>query len=196
MALFTGVCQARAMPRASQKLPLDGWYVISLRPLKQHGGVRRSAGKVGASVFALSTLRLQPLATDGALREALRCPRVIVTSPAAARFAGAGRPLASQRGQQWFALGAGTAAALRRQGITQVSLPESGADSEALLAHPALAVVAGQRIGLLTAPGGRGLIAPELAARGATVVVAELYARQAIAPLPARLRALSSPPCC
>jgi uroporphyrinogen-III synthase len=184
------MCEARTMPRASKKNPLQGWYVISLRPLNLHGGVRRCAAKAGATTFALSPLELRPLAARSDIELALHCPRVIVTSPAAARIANAQFALSSRAGQQWFAIGAGTAAALRACGITQVLLPDSGADSESLLALEQLQQVRGERIGLLTAPGGRGLIASELAARGATLVTAEVYERRARPPSAARLRAL------
>lgn len=182
------------MPRASKKLPLDGWYVISTRPLGQHGGVRRSAAKFGAATFALSTLRLQSMDAKPALRQALRCPRVVVTSPAAARFANAQVALASTPGQCWFALGAGSAAVLQRCGVNPVLVPEHGADSESLLALDQLHQIRGEQIGLITAPGGRGLLESELQARGATVIIAEVYRRQAQRPSAARLRALDALP--
>jgi len=182
------------MPRASKKFPLGGWYVISTRPLNQHAGVRRSAAKLGAVTFALSTVKLQPLEAKAQLRQALRCPRVLVTSPAAAQFANAQMALAQRAGQHWFALGIGSAAVLRRCGIARVTVPESGSDSEALLANAEFRDVRGQRIGLLTAPGGRGLLASQLQARGATLVVAEVYRRQAQPISAARLRALDALP--
>lgn len=182
------------MPRASRKLPLDGWYVISTRPLGLHAGVRRSAAKCGAIVFALSPLQLQPIQARPALRQALRCSRIVVTSPAAARFAHAQIALESRPGQRWFALGAGSAAILRRCGIERVLVPDHGSNSESLLAHEQLREVRDQRIGLITAPGGRGLLVRELQARGATVVVAEVYRRQAHALPAARLRAFNALP--
>lgn len=180
------------MARVSRKNPLAGWYVISLRPLNQHGGVRRAAARLGARVLAISTLRLQPLEAGAALREALRCERVIATSPAAVRLAHAQRPLAMRRGQRWFALGAGSAAALRRAGVGDVSTPTQGSDSEALLALPELRELRGRRVGLLTAPGGRGLLAEQLRARGARLAIAQVYQREERPVPPARLRALAA----
>lgn len=181
------------MPRASNnENRLAGWYVISLRPLNQHASVRRAAKRTGARAFALSTLRLRPLDAKPALRAALACPRVIVSSPAAVRLADAQLPLSKRRGQRWFALGAGSAAALHRRGIDGVRVPLAGSDSEALLAHPDLQDVRGQAIGLLTAPGGRGLLADRLRARGATLRIAEVYRREPVAIAPARLHALSA----
>jgi len=182
------------MPRASKKFPLGGWYVISTRPLNQHAGVRRSAAKLGAATFAVSTVKLLPIEAGAQLRQALRCPRVVVTSPAAARFAGAQIALAPRAGQCWFALGPGSAAMLRRCGVERVFLPDLGSDSEALLALEEFRHVRGERIGLITAPGGRGLLASQLQARGASVVVAEVYRRQPQPISAARVRALDALP--
>src|SRR5207342_41081 len=159
VAVVSGLCQAESMPRARKVLPLQGWYVISLRPLGQHGPLRHQAGKLGARTFALSTLRLRPLPAGAALAEALRCPRVLATSPAAVRFAAAQRTLRPRAGQRWFAPGAGTAAALRRAGVgvEQVHFPARGTGAEALLEDPLLQQLAGARIGVITAPGGRDL---------------------------------------
>ncbi len=178
-------------PSRAPRLPLSEWYVISTRPLHQHGGARAAAARLGAKVFALSTLKLQPLAAGPALRAALACSRVIVSSPAAVRMARPQQALAARRGQQWFALGSGSAAALRRAGIAAVQTPEHGSDSEALLALPALQSLRGEQVGLITAPGGRGLIERQLLARGAQVRKAEVYRREALEIAPARLQALA-----
>lgn len=183
------------MPRArTTEVSLAGWYVISLRPLNQHGGVRRAATRLGARTFALSTLRLQALDAKPALRAALACPIVLVSSPAAVRAGDAQLPFRARRGQRWFALGAGSAAALARRGVRDVRIPVLGSDSEALLAHPELQQVRGQPIGLLTAPGGRGLIESTLKARGARVQVANVYRREPRALPSARLHAFAQLP--
>lgn len=170
--------------------------MISLRPLGQHGALRQGAAKLGARTFALSTLRLQARDAGAALADALRCPRVIATSPAAVRFAQAQRPLHGRAGQQWFAPGAGTGAALRRVGIDLVHQPAHGlgAGAEALLEDPLLQSLRNARVGLLTAPGGRDHLQEELRARGAQLSVAEVYGREPIAPAPARLRKLARLP--
>lgn len=168
------------------------WYVISLRPLGQHGAVRRAAARAGMDCVALSTMRIVP--RDDAqscrrLREALAAPRVVFTSPNAVRCAAAMTPLRRKRAQHFFAIGAGTAAALRRAGIADVQVP-AHADSEALLAMDALQDIDGLRVGLVTAPGGRDRIEPGLRKRGAQVVRADVYARQAQAPSPRAFAAL------
>lgn len=178
----------------ARRHPLRGWYVISLRPLHHHGGLRRAAAALGAKLFAVSTLALEPLDAGPALASALQCAQVVVTSPSAVALARPGRALPQRRGQRWFALGAGSAAALRRRGITGVRVPAHGSDSEALLALPELRDVRGREIGLVTAPGGRGLVARGLRARGARLHVAETYRRVPRQVAPARLAALAALP--
>lgn len=177
---------------------LAGWYVISLRPLGQHAGLRRAAAAQGASLLALSPLRIARNAdasTADALRVALAAEVVVFTSPNAVRAAQALQALRAGRGQHWLAVGSGTAAALRRAGIAHVDAPER-MDSEGLLALPALQDPRGRTIGLVTGAGGRDRLAPALAARGARVQRADVYARVAIRPSPralTRLRTLDAP---
>lgn len=170
------------------------WYVISLRPQGEHDGVRRAAARVGAGVVALSPWRLRQLddaRTRACLAGALRAPRVLFTSPAAVRAAAALQPLRAGAGQQWFAVGAGTAAALRRQGVAGVHVPQR-MDSEGLLDLPGLrGIEAGTGLGLVTAPGGRGVLQPALQARGAHVIRADVYAREPVPLTPRALNALA-----
>jgi uroporphyrinogen-III synthase len=119
-------------------------------------------------------------ATHAALRDALAASHVVFTSPAAVRAARALQPLHVRPGQSVCAVGAGTAAALRRAGVANVHFP-ARMDSEGLLALPALRDVQGRDVGLVTAPGGRGEIAPALTSRGARVVRADVYAREPVA---------------
>lgn len=172
--------------------------VISLRPVGDHAALRRAAAALGLRTIALSPWRIavrDDPDTRRGLRAALQAQVVIATSPAAVRAAAALAPLRARRGQRWLAVGSATAAALRRAGIADPQAPER-MDSEGLLALPALQEVRGQRIGLLTAPGGRDRIAPTLANRGAQVDRADVYARVPVAPAQAaigRLRALRAP---
>lgn len=177
---------------------LEGCYVISLRPVGGHASMRRAAARHGARVLALSPWKLvscDDATARAGLRAALAAAHVVATSPAAVRAARALHPLRARRGQHWHAVGAGTAAALRRAGIADVAAPER-MDSEGLLALPGLREVRGSDIGLLTAPGGRGVIAATLRRRGARVLRADVYERVPVAPSPrsiAALRALSAP---
>ncbi len=95
--------------------------------------------------------------------------------------------------RQWLAVGEGTARALRRAGVGSVQAP-SRMDSEGLLGLPALAVA--RQVGLVTAPGGRGMLAAALAERGIAVTRADVYQRvpqRLPASTLARLHALAQP---
>ena len=105
-------------------------------------------------------------------------PVLVFTSPAAVRAATALQPLQTLPGQHWLAVGAGTAAALRRAGVAAPQAPRR-MDSEGLLDLPALA--AAPSVGLVTAPGGRGMLTPALQARGSTVLRADVYERVPLA---------------
>lgn len=172
------------------------WYVISLRPRGGHAALRRAAARAGLGFVALSPWRIEArddAATRARLAAALAADAVVFTSPVAVATARrlAGLPPALPA----VAVGAGTALALRRAGVARVAHPER-MDSEGLLALPALRDPAGRRVGLVTAPGGRGLIEPTLRERGAEVVRADIY-RRAPCPPPAaaveRLHAIDAP---
>jgi uroporphyrinogen-III synthase len=175
-----------------------GWYVISLRARGEHAPMRAAAARAGAGVIAISPWRLH-LRDDDAIRlrlqDALDAPRVVFTSPVAVRAARRLQPLRAREGQRWFAVGAGTAAALRRAGVTEVEAPQR-MDSEGLLSLPGLSELRDSVVGFVTAPGGRGVLVPALEARGARVLRADVYEREAVplsAPSLARLAALDKP---
>jgi uroporphyrinogen-III synthase len=164
--------------RETAKRP-SAWYVISLRPVGQHDAVRRAAAHAGIACVAISPMRIaarDDATTRARLRDAIAAPIAIFTSPNAVRAAAGLASLRRKRGQRTIAIGAGTAAALRRAGVADVRVPER-ADSDALLDMAALQAIDGVRVGLVTAPGGRDRIAPGLRARGADVVRADVYAR-------------------
>jgi uroporphyrinogen-III synthase len=169
-----------------------GWYVISLRPRGEHAGLRQAATRAGAGLIALSPWRLVlpgDAATRHALDRALDTDCVVFTSPVAVRAAAKLGPLRVRPGQVWCAVGAGTAAALRRAGVREVQAP-GRMDSEGMLALPALEGIGDREAGLVTAPGGRDAIAPVLAERGARVHRADVYRREAVAPAPSAVAAL------
>ncbi|MGF6418904.1 uroporphyrinogen-III synthase [Stenotrophomonas sp. AN71] len=157
-----------------------GWTLISLRPQGQHAALRRAVAGLDGHLLALSPWRLQRVHGTAVVRQlqrALNCDRVVFTSPAAVTAAASLLPLADAQRSPWLTVGEGTARALQAQGITEVHAPQR-MDSEGLLALPVLADVQGLRIGLVTAPGGRGLIATQLQAAGATIERANVYQRR------------------
>jgi uroporphyrinogen-III synthase len=169
------------MPSAADRpSPLQGWTVLSIRPRGQHAGLRSAAARRGAGLLALSPVAIEPHAdpaTRAALAEALRADVVVYTSPNAVAAAAALRSL-RRGGHKVLAVGDGTRRALLRHGVDATA--PARMDSEGLLAMPALAAVAGRRVGLVTGAGGRNLLAPALHARGAQVLRADVYARSAV----------------
>lgn len=146
----------------------------------------------GGGLIALSPWKLLPRddpATRADLRAALAAPHVVFSSPPAVRAARALESFNPRPGQQWYAVGAGTAAALRRAGVSEVRAPVR-MDSEGLLALTALQDVERSDVGLVTAPGGRNEFAPAMQARGARVLRADVYAREPIRLSPRALRQL------
>ena len=173
-----------------------GCYVISLRPAGAHAALRRAAARHGLRVFALSPWRIarrDDAHAREALDMALAAEVVVFTSPPAVAAAAALRALRAAPGQTWLGVGAGTARALRRAGVGDADAP-SRMDSEGLLALPALADVAGRSIGLVTAPGGRGVLASTLHDAGAELRRADVYLRVPTPPSPARIDRLMALP--
>jgi uroporphyrinogen-III synthase len=90
---------------------------------------------------------------------------------------------ARRAGKAWPArlavatVGQGSREELQAQGFAEVLAPAGRADSEALLALPALAGVRGKRIVIFRGDGGRPLLGDELGKRGAFVEYAACYRR-------------------
>lgn len=176
----------------SATAPARRWHLVSLRPSGRHEALRRAAARHGGGLIALSSCRLRHFddaASRRRLDDALAADRVVFTSPEAVRAAAALRALRGLDASGWFAVGAGTAAALARAGVHAVAHPQR-MDSEGLLDLPGLQALRGSRLGLVTAPGGRGLLQPALQARGAQVVRADVYAREPLPPPPRAVAAL------
>jgi len=115
---------------------------------------------------------------------------VIAVSPSAVGFGGRWWPGVWPPACVVAGVGGGTARAWRGAGATEVIEPQGDGDSEALLAHPALQSVSGQRIVILRGEGGRDLLGPTLKRRGATVAEWLCYRRQAPADLASKLVAV------
>ena len=151
------------------------------RPVGTATALARRVRACGGVPLLLPGLALRsvsdPAAARAGLRAALADELVIFTSPAAVRHAAALLPL--QTTASVLAVGQGTARALRRHGIAAPLAPSRRQDSEGLLEHPALHDLRGRRVALIGAPGGRGLLREQLAARGAQLRELHVYRRVA-----------------
>lgn len=184
------------MPAMNRNAHVPEWTLISLRPRGQHAPLRRAAQVDGARVVALSPWALQvrdDAASRAQLARALNAQRVVFSSPAAVHAAARLQPLVGAHAGTWLAVGAGTAAALRAHGVGAVLAP-ARMDSEGLLALPELADLRGLEAGLVTAPGGRGIIAATLVERGAQLQRADVYQRVPLALPPRTLQRLRRSP--
>ncbi|MBS0199318.1 MAG: uroporphyrinogen-III synthase [Proteobacteria bacterium] len=169
------------------------WYAISLRPQGQHRRLRDAVSRAGGRLLALSPLRIVALDDADArsrLRDALNAPRCIFTSPNAVACAARLQPLQTSG---VIAVGAGTADALRRHGVPEAIAPKR-MDSEGVLDLAELRDVAGQRIGLVSGEGGRGLIERTLRERGPDVMRANVYRRETVKFSPAQLQRFDALP--
>ena len=162
--------------------PLAGAGVIVTRPAGSAAAVRRRVRALGGECVVLPGSGLRAPDDPGrarALLTALRAADIVIfTSPAAVRFAWKLQPqLRFARTTSVFAPGGGSARALQRRGVAQAAFPSHRQDSEGLLDLPPLQHVRRRRIALIGAAGGRELLAPLLAARGARVQRIDVYRR-------------------
>ncbi|MCF7201460.1 uroporphyrinogen-III synthase [Pseudomonas oligotrophica] len=165
---------------------MSEWRLLLTRPAEECQALAAALAEVGIHSASLPLLRIEPLAETAVQRAIIleldRYSAVVVVSKPAAR-------LGLQRvdrywpqppfGQPWFSVGAATGAILRDYGL-DVTWPEQGDDSEALLAVPRLAealAVPDPKVLILRGEGGREHLASTLRARGAQVDILELYRR-------------------
>lgn len=156
--------------------------VVLTRPAGRGRALARVLELRGFAVAALPGSAIGPSPDAVGARAALRAGRradvVIFLSPAAVASAFRLAPqFAVGRRCTVLAPGPGTVAALRRRGL-DASCPAERYDSEGLLAMTVLREVAGRRVALVGAPGGRDLLARTLRARGASVETIHVYERR------------------
>jgi len=162
--------------------PLAGASVIVTRPSATATALRRRVQALGGNAVGLPGISLRVTQESVRARKQLRAAQsadiVIFTSPAAVRFAFALLPrLRMRRTTQVCVPGSGSARALQRRGVKNVTHPAGRCDSEGLLELPVFARPRNRRVALIGAPGGRDVLPRELRARGAQVELVEVYER-------------------
>lgn len=157
--------------------------MLVTRPAHQADGLVAALEARGAVALRLPTLAIRP-ASDAVAAAALiarldEFDVAVFISPNAVHF-GVELIRATREvpaGLALAAVGKATAQTLRALGLTVQICPVDGADSEALLAEPALQAVAGKRVVIFRGEGGREALAAGLRERGAEVEYAQVYRR-------------------
>lgn len=131
---------------------------------------------MGATAIRMPVLEIRPIAAAleiAAAPVSSRFDIAIFTSANAVQY---GAPLA-HAASELGAIGPATARALAERGLEVTISPVGEFDSEHLLRHPRLENPRGKRILIVKGRQGRVVLRDSLAARGAGVVVAEVYER-------------------
>jgi uroporphyrinogen-III synthase len=166
--------------------PLAGRRILVTRPREQAAGLAALIREEGGEPILFPAIEIGELADPAAFHAIAdrldAFDLAIFISPTAVRRA-LDLLQARRQGRPWparlqvAAIGRGTARELERSGFPEVLASAAEADSEALLALPALASVAGRRVVIFRGQGGREVLRDTLAARGARVEYAECYRR-------------------
>ena len=156
--------------------PLSGRAILVTRPRAQAQRLARLIEEAGGRAHLFPAIEIEDVAPPAALARLHEFDLAIFVSPTAVAKA-MPQVRAWPRALRVAAVGSGTRRELEKRGIADVISPASGADSEALLATPALGDVAGRRIAILRGDGGRALLGETFVARGAQVEYITCYRR-------------------
>ena len=189
---------ARGAQGGGPKSALAGRHVVVTRPAGQSAHLAETLVELGALPVLFPVLAIEDVADVTPLLDTAICldtyDWAVFVSPNAVEKALA--VILAQR--RWPAnvraatVGHSSEQALARRGIGDVVAPSERFDSEALLAMPEFAGVAGKRVVIFRGEGGRDLFGDTLKARGATVDYVSCYRRTRPALDPAPLLKLWS----
>ena len=158
---------------------LAGRRILVTRPRELAEGLAAAIAREGGEPVRWPAIEIADLEDAGPLRarlaRAAAFDLAVFISPSAVRKAFALHP--GPWPARVAAVGEGTRRELQGRGLVGVIAPEGRADSEALLALPALGTLAGRAVLIVRGAGGRELLGEALAARGARVEFAECYRR-------------------
>lgn len=151
--------------------PLTGLTVLVTRPATQAVSLCEQIEARGGVAIGFPAIEIEPLAALDAVAHDLV---VFVSVNAVAHGVHC-----IQKGPttRIAAIGKATAAALAQAQLPADLVPEAGFNSEALLAHPDLALSSGARVLIVHGAGGRELLRETFVAHGMTVETREVYRR-------------------
>jgi uroporphyrinogen-III synthase len=173
---------------------LSGVGVLVTRPARQAEGLCRRIRAEGGLPETLPTIAIEP-AGDACERFMADIgigrfgAAIFVSANAVANAVPvllAGGPLSPDLAV--IAVGPGTARALRELGLSQVIVPDDGADSEAVLRLPVLSSSQRRRVVIFSGEGGRTFLQDTLRDRGMEVDVVSCYRRTLPPTIPAAAR--------
>ncbi|RQO67113.1 uroporphyrinogen-III synthase [Aquitalea sp. FJL05] len=155
-----------------------GRRILVARPAAQSGRLLQLLAAAGwqGQAFPVMDIQPQPEALAQLPQQAAQADWLFFVSPSAIDMAWPtlqAQPLKAQLA----CVGQASARRLATLSGQDILFPTAGSDSEALLALPQLADVAGQHWLIVRGQGGRALLADTLRQRGATVTLAEVYQR-------------------
>jgi uroporphyrinogen-III synthase len=160
-------------------MALAGKRILVTRPRELAQALAALVAAAGATPVLYPAIEIHDLEDDGAARARLARAGVydlaVFVSPSAVR-----KGLALHAGPwpaRLAAVGEGTRRELEQALGREVLAPQGGAHSDALLALPGLQPVQGWRALIVRGAGGREFLGRALAARGASVELAECYRR-------------------
>jgi uroporphyrinogen-III synthase len=159
---------------------LQGRAILVTRPQAQAQRLARLIEGAGGRAVLFPAIEIEEVPPPAALARLHEFDLAIFVSPTAVAKA-MPQVRAWPPALRVAAVGSGTRRELEKHGIVNVIAPESGADSEALLATLELGAhfgdPAGKRIAILRGDGGRALLADTFAERGARVEYVTCYRR-------------------
>jgi uroporphyrinogen-III synthase len=151
--------------------PLTDVTVLVTRPAAQSAGLCEQIARLGGIAIPFPAIAIEPIEATEAAEHDLVVFVSVNAVEHGARFVRKGELT------RIAAIGKATAAALAAMQMPADIVPEAGFDSEALLAHPQLALAAGARVLIVHGSGGRELLQQTFVARGMTVETREVYRR-------------------
>lgn len=151
--------------------PLTDLSVLVTRPAQQAESLCTLIEQAGGRAIRFPTIGIEPQSAP----PAEPCDLVIFASTNAVEHGW--RLVTPHPNMKVAAIGKATAAALKAVDIPVHYVPEAGFTSEALLAHPELALSPGMQALIVRGEGGREFLRTQLTSRGLTVQTREVYRR-------------------
>ncbi|MEO6024882.1 MAG: uroporphyrinogen-III synthase [Burkholderiales bacterium] len=155
---------------------LAGQAIVITRPASQAPALARMIEQIGAKAIIFPALEILPVAASAAMLTHVQAADMAIFISANAVEYGLRQATLSKH-LALAAIGQATSAALKEAGYRNIISPTAGADSEALLAEPALLDVVDKRIVIFRGVGGRETLRVALTQRGAQVNYIECYRR-------------------